>query len=234
MRPGTKERHQGRGRRLGPGQARSASAIAAVAIRWSCSGVPPPKPSAPITRPSRWSGTPCGDEEQRTVQCRGQRVEEAVGAYEIDQVGGRRVQLQGGVRLAGAGLPGDQHSCVIPPEAEQMTPRIEDGDAAPHPEALGGANGSLGQGVGVAGGEGADGGGEGSGGGGGGGAHEGVLGVQGAGRAGGARGSGGVRSAGDSGSAVRDGRGRQACAADMGSSASTLGQPAATTWPRPA
>ncbi len=106
---------------------------------------PPPTPMAPISRPSRWTGTPARDEQQRAVERGGQGVEEAVGPYGVDEVGGRRVQLQGGVRLAGAGLARDQHGGVVAPEAEQVTARVQDGDTAPYTEVGGRAAGGVDQ-----------------------------------------------------------------------------------------
>lgn len=110
------------------------------------------QPAVPVERHT------AREEEQRPVQRRGQGVEEPVGPYELDQVSGRGVQLQCRVRLAGAGLPRDQYGRVVPPEAEQMTARIQNADAAPHPEAFGGTNGGVDEALGIAGGERADGG----------------------------------------------------------------------------
>jgi hypothetical protein len=74
-------------------------------------------------------GDAAGDEQQRPLQRGGQGVERPVGLDQVDQVGGRSVELQSGVGLADAGPAGDQDRAVVPAEGEQVPARIQDGDA---------------------------------------------------------------------------------------------------------
>lgn len=81
------------------------------------------QPSVPV------DGHSPGDEQQGPVKSRGQGVEDAARLHGVDQVGGGGVQLQCCVRLAGAGLAGDQYGPVVPAEGEQVAARVQDGDA---------------------------------------------------------------------------------------------------------
>lgn len=96
-----------------------------------------------------------GDEEQRPVEGGGQCVEEPSGADRVDEVGRGGVELEGRVRLAGAGLARDEDGPVVPPEGEQLAARVEDGDGDRDAGGFGGGTGSVDQRFGVRGRQGA-------------------------------------------------------------------------------
>lgn len=57
-------------------------------------------------------------------------MEEPARLDRVDEVGGRGTELEGRVRLAGAGLARDENGPVVAPESQQVTARVEDRDGS--------------------------------------------------------------------------------------------------------
>lgn len=72
-----------------------------------------------------------------------------LGLDPLRQLGGRGVELQRRVRLAGAGLAGDEDGPVVVAEGRQVTVGVQHGDAHGDPGGLGGTAGGRAQKVGL-------------------------------------------------------------------------------------
>lgn len=57
-------------------------------------------------------------------------MEEPARLDRVDEIGGRGTELEGRVRLAGAGLARDENGPVVAPESQQVAARVEDRDGS--------------------------------------------------------------------------------------------------------